>query len=109
MGTYSVWVVGPKPHGQIREFEETNDIPGSYPGLTFDYLGGEEEPGPAYFFAALPDDSFPFALVTISGQIVIETYPGSDPDPSVSVGVDQMRAWLEANPNERVTPMTWHS
>lgn len=70
MGTYNVWVVGPEPHGLIWDYDEANDVAGSYPGLTFDYLGAEEEPGPASFFATLPDEDFPFALVTLSVQIV---------------------------------------
>ena len=109
MGTYNVWVVGPEPYSLIWDYDEANDIPGSFPGLTFDYFGDDEEPGPASYFAGLPNEEFPFALVHVTGQIVMEPHPGSEPDASVRVGVDAMREYLEANADTMVTPMRWHS
>lgn len=109
MGVYTVWVVGPSPHSVVEEYDECNDIPGSFPGLTFDYIADVEEPGPAYYFLTLLNDTPPFAIVTANGQIVRTLHFGSEQDPSVSVGRENMRAYLENHPNEVITPMKWHS
>ncbi len=108
MGTYTVWVVGSSPYSAVEEYDECNDIPGSFPGLTFDYIADVEEPGPAYYFLTLLNDTPPFAIVTADGQIVRTPHPGSEQDSSVSVGRANMRAYLENHPNEVITPMKWH-
>ena len=108
MGTYNVWVVGQDVFGTIEPYDEENDISGLFPGLTYDYFGEIEEPGPASLFAELPDEDFPFALVHPLGQIVRRPCTGSEPDPAVDVGVGKMREYLEANPGAMVTPMEWH-
>ena len=109
MGTYTVWVAGPSPYTVVEEYDECNDIPGYFPGLTFDYIADVEEPGPAHYFATLLNDIAPFAIVTASGQIVLTPYPGSEEDASVSVGREKMRTYLENHPNEVITPMKWHT
>ena len=109
MGLYTVWVIGPSPYSVVEGYNETNDIPGSFPGLTFDYIADVEEPGPAHHFATLDDEEFPFAIVTAAGQIIDTPHPGTESDPSVVVGTDQMRRFLESHPNEIITPMTWHT
>ena len=109
MGLYTVWVVGPLPYSVVEEYDECNDIRGSFPGLTFDYVAEVEEPGPAHHFATLPIDEFPFAIVTCNGQIVRAPHPGSMPHSTVMVGKDKMRTYLENHPNEIITPMRWHS
>ena len=109
MGYYTVWVVGSDIYDIIEEYGEDNDIPGTFPGLTFDYVGDVEEPGPAHHFAALDDEDYPSAIVTAAGQIVDTPHPGSEPDASVVVGVDRMRQFLERHPDEIITPMTWHT
>ena len=109
MGYYTVWVVGRYPLEIVEQYDESNDIPGSYPGLTFDYIVEIEEPGPAHYFASVLDDSHPFAIVTVNGQIVCNPHPGSEPDSTVTVGIGEIRAYLEANPEETITPMQWHS
>ena len=109
MGIYTVWVVGPSQVDIIEDYQESNNIPASFPGLTFDYIASIEEPGPVQQFATLPDEEFPVAIVTAAGQIIQTPHPGSDPDPSVAIGTDQMRRFLESNPNEVITPMTWHT
>lgn len=50
MGTHTVWVVGPSPYSVVEEYDECNDIPASFPGLTFDYIGDVENPGPPTIF-----------------------------------------------------------
>ena len=109
MGNYTVWVVGPCQFDIIEDYHESNNVSAAFPGLTFDYIAYVEEPGPANLFATLPDEEFPFAIVTPGGQIVHAPHPGSEPDPSVAVGTDQMRRFLERNPNEIITPMAWHT
>ena len=109
MGYYTVWVVGPNIFDVIKDYEEVNDIPATFPGLTYDYFGDIEEPGPAHHFATLPDEEFPFAIVTAAGQIIDTPHPESKPDPSVTVGIDQMRRFLDSHPNDIITAMTWHT
>ena len=109
MGFYTVWVLGPSPFIAVEEYDECNDIPASFPGLSFDFIGEVEEQGPAHYFAAFSDEDLPYAIVTADGQIVRETHPGSEPDPKVSVGRDKMREYLESHPNEAITPMRWHA
>ena len=109
MGTYNVWVGGQDVFALIEPYDEGNNIPAAFPGLTYDYFGGIEEPGPAYHLVLLSEEEYPFALIMSTGQIAREALPGSEPDPSVSVGVDQMRAYLYGHPQETVTPMQWHS
>ena len=109
MGSYTVWVVGPSPYNVVEEYDECNDIPASYPGLTFDYIGEVEEPKPAHQFAGVPDDELPFAIVSIDGQIVDAPHPNSEHNPTVHVGRNVMRTYLENHPNEVITPMRWHS
>ena len=109
MGNYTVWVVGPSQFDIIEDYQESNNIPAAFPGLTFDYVASIEEPGPARHFATLPDEEFPFAIVTAVGQIIHTPHPGSNPDPSVAIGTDQMRRFLKNHPNEIITPMMWHT
>ena len=109
MGTYRVWVAGADQFGIIEPYDEDNDVPGAFPGLTHDYICNIEEPGPASLFASASDEELPFAIVHGAGQIVRESHPGSTPDPSVKVGVGKMRTFLDSNPDEIITPMTWHS
>lgn len=109
MGYYTVWVVGPSPLEIVEQFDESNDIPGSFPGLTFDFIADTEEPGPASYFSALPDEDYPSAIVTATGQIIDAPHPGSEPDASVAEGIDRMREFLEGHLEEKITPMTWHT
>ena len=109
MGFYTVWVIGNSPLEIVERYDEGNDIPGSFPGLTFDYIAEIEEPGPASHFATLHEDEFPFAIVSAAGQVVKRAYPGSDTDPTVIVGVEHLRKHLEENLDAMVTPMKWHA
>ena len=109
MGYYTVWVVGTSPYSVVEEYDECNDIPASFPGLTFDYIGDVEEAKPAFHLANLPVEQFPFAIVTCNGQIVRSPHPGSGPDPTVLIGKEKMRTYLENHPDEVITPMRWHS
>lgn len=109
MGLYTVWVVGPEPLSIIQDYNEERDIPAAFPGLTFDYIDGVEEPGPALHFASAPDQELPAALITGGGQIVATPHPGSEPDLSVEVGQAAVRRYLGEYPDAMVTPMRWHS
>ncbi|MCY4365436.1 MAG: hypothetical protein OXE17_04335 [Chloroflexi bacterium] len=109
MGYYNVWVVGPSPFSLVEEYDECNDIPASFPGLTFDFITDIEERGLASHFAALPNDELPFAVVFANGQIVRKAYPGSESDSRVLVGTEVMVEYLKARPEEIVTPMRWHN
>ena len=108
MGTYNVWVVGQDVFALIEPYDEEHDIPAAFPGLTYDYFGEIEEPGPAYHFVLLSEDEYPFALVHAAGQIVRQECPGSQPDPAVQVDVGVMLEYLEAHMDDMVTPMRWH-
>ena len=109
MGNYTVWVVGQSPFSVVEEYDECNDVPATFPGLTFDYIGDAEEQGPAHHFATFSDEDFPFAIIAAEGQIVASVHPGSQPNSRVLVGTDEMRRYLEAHPDEVVTPMNWHN
>ena len=109
MGYYTVWVVGPTPFNIVENYDEENNISAVFPGLTFDYIAEVDEPGPAHYFATVPDEGFPAAIVTGTGQIVASPHPGSEPDPNVCVGKDALRKYLESHPDEMVTPMKWHT
>ena len=99
MGYYTVWVAGPSPYSVVEEYDECNDIPGSFPGLTFDYIADVEEPGPAHHFATLPIDEFPFAIVTSNGQIVRRSSSRiRTPHSTVLVGKENMRTYLGRPP-----------
>ena len=109
MGLYTVWVLGPEPFDIIQNYDEEHDIPAAFPGLTFDYIDEIEEPGPAHLFAGVPDQELPAALIHGTGQIVADPHTGPESDPSVEIGTEAMRRFLNDNPDAMVTPMWWHS
>lgn len=123
MGTYTVWIdtgaAGSKAASNealelIAPYDETeNDIPGSWPGLSFDYCETVTVRRTDDSVADLRAGAPPDALITGHGQILAEQpHPADDTAEyrPVTYGIENMvTALLESpEPIAGVAVMKWH-
>ena len=124
MGTYNVWATTGEPDpsaatGAAQEiialYDETeNDIPGEWPGLSFDYCEVVGSRTVAEAVGELRAGNAPSALVTPCGTQIRPEPPGwANADEeyagvSVTYGADNMERELLADPAQSIVEMEWH-
>ena len=127
MGRYKTWTVtgtppGPEAQHQALKLAETydetlNDIPGRWPGLSFDFIEPDyrENLSVADAMKLLEQGEPPAALITPDGQITsLDNRWDAPAEAYVSLVagagyLQEMKKALLENPEQAVTVMEWHT
>ena len=128
MGHYTVWALTGHPPGQAARYqaeemadtysETENDIPGQWPGLSFDYYSIEETGlTAAQALKRLRRGDTPAAIITPQGQINFMNQSAYDPQQRREYAPlqSQPQAWAEAEkalleaPRNAIIVMDWHN
>lgn len=122
MGHYTVWVL-PGDRQAMQElldrYDEANDTPGEWPGLSFDYCEPIGETSGAELYRTLRDDpaKAPFALVSPRGQIRLaprllganDAVEDGQAPALTGYGVEEMLNELGQHQDSVAFIMDWHS
>ena len=119
MGHYNVWAVAPSVFelmNQLEPYDEENNIPGRWPGLSFDFyeIKGNASPGELAetLHQGVPD-SLPDALVCPAGQIPLREPDQNRDDcgmpPLISGGRLRMMEELARSEESQVFILDWHA
>ena len=118
MGHYTVWVLtgpGEGLHTMLEPYNEENDVPGSWPGISFDYFEIERETSPGELAEILHTGrgDTPHTMICPEGQIpwddAGETGSGYGMPPLIPGSRDRMMAALTNGEEGRAYILDWHA
>lgn len=118
MGRFTIWAITAQNQSVeelLEPYDEENDIPGTWPGLSFDYFEIEEtiSPGTAASNIQTNRGDMPWALICNTGQI-----PWAEPEatgashgmpPILPGGPGQMLQEIVASETGQVHIIDWHA